>query len=102
MPVVGGLTLVRASPDAMRTMRKEWGIGRTLTAHVVAVMLRVLLMQGMICTMGVRGLTAGMVMPVMMVTMLAMHVLVAVMTFAVMHVLGIRCTGRGRWSWTRL
>ena len=76
--------------------------GEALTAHVVPVMLRVLLVQGMIWAMGMRRFTTGMVMAVVMMAMLAVNVLVAVMPLAVMHELGVRGARGGGWCWTRL
>jgi hypothetical protein len=61
--------------------------GERLTTQVVSMMLWMLLMQGMVSTMGVLLLTTCMMVTVMMMTMLTMYMLMTVMSLAMMHIM---------------
>lgn len=71
------------------------------------VMLRMVGMQGMVGAMGMLDLAAFVVMAVMMMPMLTVRVLVAVVSFAVMDILGgigvhwRRGGSRTRWATSR-
>jgi len=93
-------------PPRTHELRKGKRLLQALLAPVVMTMLWILIVQGMIGTMGMFLLTARMMVAMMVVSMFAMGVFMAVMSLSVVDVFGSRWAGRYRrmrcgWSWWR-
>jgi len=87
-------------------LRKGKTLFQACLATMVMAMFRVLVVQGIICAMGMFLLPARMMVAVMVMSMFAMGVFMAVMSLSVVDVFGSRWAGRYRrmrcgWSWWR-
>jgi hypothetical protein len=95
-----GATFYKAAP--VERVAKGKNVASVCLATMVMAMFRVLVVQGIICAMGMFLFPARM----MVVSMFAMDVFMAVMPLSVVDVFGSRWAGRYRrmrcgWSWWR-